>query len=159
MQGSDEKLCLQWNDFSENIRSAFGRLRDDLDFTDVTLACEDGQLIEAHRFALISSSPLFFELLKNLKHPHPMIYMRGVKSENLKTILDFVYCGETNVFEKELDVFLALAEELQLKGLRGNTTEKQIENFSDENYEPKLGKTATRQQYSNIIPSRSTNNV
>ena len=38
-----EKLCLQWNDFGANVNSAFGKLRDDKEFTDVTLACEDGQ--------------------------------------------------------------------------------------------------------------------
>ena len=38
-----EKLCLQWNDFKANVNYAFGRLRDDNEFTDVTLACEDGQ--------------------------------------------------------------------------------------------------------------------
>ena len=43
-----EKLCFQWNDFKENVNSAFGRLRSDKEFTDVTLACEDGQQVEAH---------------------------------------------------------------------------------------------------------------
>ena len=36
-----EKLYLQWNDFKENVNTAFGSLRDDQDFSDVTLACED----------------------------------------------------------------------------------------------------------------------
>ena len=52
-----EKLCLQWNDFKENVNSAFVRLRDDKEFTDVTLACEDGQQLEAHKAILASSSP------------------------------------------------------------------------------------------------------
>ena len=43
-----EKLCLKWNDFQDNVNSAFGSLREDSDFTDVTLACGDGQQIEAH---------------------------------------------------------------------------------------------------------------
>ena len=43
MSKYDEKLCLQWNDFRENISSAFEGLRKDKEFTDVTLACEDGQ--------------------------------------------------------------------------------------------------------------------
>ena len=47
-----EKLCLQWNDFQDNIKSAFGNLREDNDFTDVTLACEDGQQVEAHKVIL-----------------------------------------------------------------------------------------------------------
>ena len=50
-----EKLCLQWNDFQANIKSAFGNLRDDNDFTDVTLACEDGQQVEAHKVILAAS--------------------------------------------------------------------------------------------------------
>ena len=52
MQKSGEKLCLQWNDFCDNVSSAFGDLRDDKEFTDVTLACEDGQQVEAHKVIL-----------------------------------------------------------------------------------------------------------
>ena len=52
----DEKLCLQWNDFKENIISSVGNLKEDKDFTDVTLACEDGRQIEAHKIILSGSS-------------------------------------------------------------------------------------------------------
>ena len=38
-----EKLCLKWNDFKDNVNSAFGSLRGDVEVADVTLACEDGQ--------------------------------------------------------------------------------------------------------------------
>ena len=44
-----EKLCLKWNDFQENVNTAFGSMREDNEFADVTLACEDGQQIEAHK--------------------------------------------------------------------------------------------------------------
>ena len=120
-----EKLCLQWNEFQDNIKSAFGNLREDKDFSDVTLACEDGQQVEAHKVVLIASSPFFFNILKRNKHPHPLIYMKGVKSENLVAMVDFFYHGEANVFQENLDSFLVLAEEFQLKGLRGNQTEKE----------------------------------
>ena len=39
MQNS-EKLCLQWNDFKENMNSAFRTFRSGEDFADVTLVCE-----------------------------------------------------------------------------------------------------------------------
>ena len=116
-----QKLCLQWNDFQENVKVAFGNLRSDKSFTDVTLACEDGQQLEAHRVILAASSPFFQKLLQNTKHPNPLIYMRGVKFEDLLAIIDFLYCGETNVFQENLDSFLSIAEELQLKGLMGKT--------------------------------------
>ena len=54
-----EKLCLQWNDFKENLGSSFGELRVDKDLTDVTFACGDGKQVEAHKVILAASSPFF----------------------------------------------------------------------------------------------------
>merc|ERR1719228_739912 len=107
-----EKLCLQWNDFKENATSSFGELREDRDLTDVTLACEDGKQVEAHKIILSASSPVFKEILKRNKHTHPLIYMRGLKSEDLSAIVDFLYLGETSVAQKTLDSFLSIADEL-----------------------------------------------
>ena len=100
-----EKLCLQWNDFQENIKSAFGGFREDNNFTDVTLACEDGQQVEAHKVILAASSPFFQKLLGRNKHPHPL--MRGMKSEDLLAVVNF-YHGEANVFQESLAYWLLL---------------------------------------------------
>ena len=116
-----EKLCLQWNDFKDNAIGAVANLREDTDFADVTLACEDGNQMEAHKVILASSSSVFTNLLLRKKHAHPIIYMRGVKSEDLLAILDFLYCGEAKVYQENLNSFLAISKELQLKGLRGET--------------------------------------
>ena len=127
MYRGEEKLCLKWNDFQENAISAFGTLREDREFADVTLACEDGQQVEAHKVILASSSPFFLNLLRRNKHPHPLIYMRGLKSEDLLAIIDFLYFGEANVYQENLNTFLAVAEELQLKGLKGSGAEEELE--------------------------------
>ena len=119
-----EKFCLQWNDFQENIKNAFGNFREDNDFADVTLASEDGQQVEAHKVILAASSPTFQKLLGGNKHPHPLIYLRGIKARDLMAILDFLYRGEANVFQDNIDSFLAVAEELQMKGLMGKTEYK-----------------------------------
>ena len=116
-----EKLCLQWNDFKENAVHTFGSLKEDKDFTDVTLVCEDGKQVEVHKMILASSSPFFQNILRKNKHTHPLIYMRGMKSDDLLAIVDFLYCGEANIYHENLDSFLAIAEELQLKGLMGKS--------------------------------------
>ena len=118
-----EKLCLRWNDFQGNLNSAFGQLRNDRDFADVTLACEDGTQIETHRVILASTSPFFMEVLKKNKHPGPLIYMRGLKATELVAMVDFLYFGEANVDQESLELFLGLAEELKLKGLTGSSSE------------------------------------
>ena len=121
-----EKLCLQWNDFQDNVKNAFGNLRESSDFVDVTLACEDGHQIEAHKVILASSSPFFQAILKKNIHSHPLIYMRGMKSVDLVAMVDFLYSGEANVYQENLDSFLAIAEELQLKGLQGSTDQNEL---------------------------------
>ena len=99
-----EKLCLHWNDFKENVNYAFGKLRGDKEFTDVTLICEDGQQIESHKVILASSSPFFEKILQQTsKHPHPVIYLKGFASKDFASILDFLYFGEANVCELAKD--------------------------------------------------------
>ena len=117
-----EKLCLKWNDFQGNLKSAFESLRGDNDFSDVTLASTDGQSLQAHQVILAASSPFLANLMKGNKYPlHPIIYLRGVNIDTLTAILDFLYFGEANVYQDDLDSFLAIAEEFQLKGLMGGT--------------------------------------
>ena len=118
-----EKLCIQWNDFQENRKSSFENLRNAADFANVTLACEDGQQIMSHKLILASSSPVLRKILLNSSHPHPMIYMRGVKSEDLEAIIDFIYLGKANIFHENIQPFLAIAEDLGLKGFWDPTAE------------------------------------
>ena len=149
-----EKLCLQWNDFKKNISCSFGELREDRDFTDVTLACEDGKQVEAHKVILAASSPFFKDILKKNKHTHPLIYIRGLKFEDLLAIMDFLYFGEANVLQENLDSFLALAEELRLKGLTGSGTKpsrevEQAAHMKREN--AKQSQTSSKVQYQTQI--------
>ena len=121
-----EKLCLQWNDFKDNTIASFRSLRDNDEFADVTLVCEDGKHIQAHKVILASSSPVFHNILTSKTHTHPwLIYMRKVKSEELSAIVDFLYCGETSIYQENLDSFLAISEELQLRGLMGKTNQEE----------------------------------
>ena len=53
--------------------------------------------------------------------------MRGVKSADLRAIVDFLYQGEANVFQDDLDSFLATAQELKLKGLTGKEGETELD--------------------------------
>ena len=110
-------FCFKWNDFKDNINTAFQSLRTDTDLMNVTLASEDGHQIEAHKVILASSCSFFKNVLKRNQHAHPLIYMRGIKYIDLTAIVDFLYYGEANIYQENLDTFLKIAEELELKGL------------------------------------------
>ena len=122
-----EKFCLKWNDFQENVNSAFSNMRKDNNFCDVTLACEGGFQLEAHKVILLASSPFFANVLNRNKHTHPYIYMRGLKPDDLEAVVDFLYYGEANIYEENLATFLGIAEELKLKGLEGGETNEGTE--------------------------------
>jgi len=113
---SSEKFCLRWNDFETNISVAFRELREDKDFFDVTLACDDEQ-IQAHKVILSACSPFFRTILRRNQHAHPLLYLKGVKFSDLTSVLQFMYHGEVNVAQEDLNSFLAVAEELRVKGL------------------------------------------
>jgi len=114
-----EKFCLKWNDFQTNLCETFQNVRGEDDFSDITLVSEDKQHVKAHRVILAASSPFFKDLLQTNQHPQPLVYMRGVRGTTLEALVDFIYCGEANVLQEGIDTFLALAEEMQLKGLTG----------------------------------------
>ena len=43
--------------------------------------------------------------------------LRGILAQDLENVVCFIYNGEANVFQNDLQRFLDIAEELQLKGL------------------------------------------
>jgi len=114
-----EKFCLSWNDFESNISLSFRELREEKDFFDVTLSCGDEQ-IQAHKLILSACSPFFRSVLKKNVHQHPLLYLKGVKFCDLQAVLNFMYHGEVNVAQEELNSFLAVAEDLKVKGLTQN---------------------------------------
>ena len=137
---SSEKYCLHWNDFEVNISSAFCDLKNENDFTDVTLACGDHQ-IEAHKVILAASSPFFKRILKKNPHSHPLIYLKGIKSSDVEDVLKFIYQGEVSIDAGNLDAFLEVARDLEVKGLvpaNSNITEQPNDQLSSQ----------TRQEFS-----------
>ena len=117
------KLCLNSNDFKENIVNAIGTLREINEFTDVTLTCDGDEVVQAHQLMLSSSSQYFRNVLKKTNHPKPCIHLRGLKSKDIKAVIDFIYYGECSIEEEDLDEFLALAEDLKIKGISGSSRE------------------------------------
>jgi len=111
-----EKFCLKWNDFESNISLAFRDIREEKDFFDCTLSCGARQ-VQAHKIILAACSPFFRTTLRQNPHQHPLLYLKGVEFSDLQAVLTFMYHGEVNVAQDQLNSFLSVAEDLQVKGL------------------------------------------
>ena len=143
------KFSLKWSEFQTNNASSFQELRESKDFTDVTLVCEDNHRFEAHRVVLSSASNFFKSVLTGNKHSYPLIYMRRMKTEHVESILNFIYNGETELHQEDINEFLLLAEELEMKGLTNEPDG--TENNDIKPYKPKKAKNRKHK----IIPSNS----
>ena len=117
-QDNNYLLCL--NQFERNIKAKWQELQTEKDLCDMTLACEDKQIL-THKIIISSSSPIFQNILKQNSNPHPVIYLRGVKYKYLQNLINFMHQGVVNVAEKDLGDFLEVAEDLKIRGLSGES--------------------------------------
>ena len=133
-----EKFCLKWNDFQTNVSNNFRKLRTSDHFYDVTLVSDDQQQVSAHKVVLASSSEYFKNILTSNKHSHPMLCLNGVSSAEMKNILDFIYNGEIQIYQEDLDEFLNIAQRFQLEGLNGGE-EMNTDQFEDKAFQKDEG--------------------
>ena len=115
-----EKFSLKWNDFHSNAAKAFSFFRNDDYLHDVTLVSDDHKQISAHKLVLSAGSEYFNNIFKQNRHSHPLLCLQGVTSEDMNNILDYMYNGEVQIYQDNLDRFLTVAQRLELNGLIGN---------------------------------------
>ena len=116
-----EKFSLKWKDFQTNVVKKFSNLRFKEDYYDVTLVSADQEKFQAHRLVLSACSPYFDNILKSDKGTFNqlMLCLDNVTSTDVNNILDYIYNGEVQILENELNQFLAIADRFQLEGLTG----------------------------------------
>merc|ERR1712202_124862 len=120
--------------FHENINESFWELKDDSDFHNVTLAFDDEKQIDVNRMVLSACSPVLKSIIKKSKQPHTFIYLSGLNSSTISSLIDFMYNGEVSVVQEDLDGFLSAANRLKIKGLSQalETSENLKESFNQE---------------------------
>ena len=112
-----EKFDLTWNSFKTHILDTYQQQFKESSFSDVTLVTEDNTQFQAHRFVLSSCSPILKDLLLSNPHPHPLIFLYGVKKTELECILQFMYLGETKIDYDRIDEFLDVVRNFKIKQL------------------------------------------
>lgn len=116
------QFSLRWNNYVTHVTEAFNVLRFENDLVDVTLCCDGGK-IKAHKMLLSACSSYFKQIFKENPCQHPVIIFRNFKYEDLNAIINFMYHGEVNIFQEQLESFLITAEFLEVKGLTDNIEE------------------------------------
>ena len=113
-------------------------LMEDEIFTDVTLISDDFLPVRAHRSFLSRASSSFKTILMMQSGQIPSIFIRGSSKREIKSILEYIYLGETQVQEEDIASFLKLAKDFMIQdfiklreitsGTGANTIEKSRKN-------------------------------
>jgi len=114
---------LKWRNYQNHLMQVFDKMLLTESFADVTLVCcdteaETTQAIKAHKMILGASSP-YFELVF-AEHPcqHPVVVLPPeVRVEELQHVLQFIYKGEVQVPQEQLEPVLRVASQLRIRGL------------------------------------------
>ena len=117
---SSQKYNLAWNDFEASSSRTFKSLLDDHDLTDVTLVSHDNKQMKAHKVILCSGSNFFKRIFVQNPHQSPLLYLRNVHWKELQNIINFIYLGQAEVHQDDLDQFLEFAKDLEIHGLNAN---------------------------------------
>ena len=112
-----EKFSVKRENFELNASAVFRNLRKEEYFLDVTLVSDDEQLVSAHKLVLSAASDFFKNILKKSTHSNPLIYLPGIQSNELFSIMDYIYNGEVQLYKDSLDKFLEIAKKLKIEGM------------------------------------------
>ena len=114
----EEEYKLAWNGHAEQVTETLNELMISNNFTDVTLVCNDKIQLQAHRIILSSCSTFFKEIFTTVQGDYkPIIYLKGVKHEEMKSILQFIYTGEATFSQNRTNEFIRVATDLEIKAL------------------------------------------
>ena len=110
----DDKFNLSWDTYSNHLKEMIHDMYEKNEYTDVTLVSEDRKQFKAHRLVLSSCSPLFKSIISESKNPSPFIYLRGIQSCEIESILHFLYLGQATIYNERMNEFLNVAKSLEL---------------------------------------------
>ena len=113
---SQQNACyLKWKDYPNYMQKMLKEMLTLDNFTDVTLVTDDKNQIKAHRSILSACSPVFKSIFQIKDDCNtPVVYLRGMQSSEIESILQFIYLGEAIFCEERLDEFLSVAKSLEM---------------------------------------------
>ena len=141
----DEKFTLNWPTFADNLQLMFKHIYEEGKFSDVTLVCDDQTQFKAHKIVISACSPVFKKIIDNNPSQHPMIYLRGILSYEIESILQFMYLGEGRFYYERMGEFIKVAKDLQVKDISKGVEKEDVnaetvvddEEETEEDDEPK----------------------
>ena len=112
-----EHYNLSWQQFTEHLRHLSQQLYQEGEYSDVTLVSDDQTQFKAHKIVLNACSPVFKKIIDSNPSQHSLIYLRGIQSYEMESILQFMYLGEGKFYHERMREFIRVAQDLEVKDI------------------------------------------
>ena len=146
--------------YSNQLIRTVGDLFKNKILTDVTLVCDDRVKIEAHKVVLSAGSDLFRNFFTNNIHPHPLMFMKGIKHYQLQPLIQFLYHGEVTISQNIIDEILAAAKYLEISELNDTSIENEAKGGFGEPWQNKKQFSKPQNKvYDNIVQNKKEEKI
>lgn len=94
----DNRKSVQWHCHESHLKTMLNQQLKSGRFSDITLVCDNGQLLRAHRSVLCACSTYFDHILNSsTSDKETIVIMRECKFTELKLLLEYMYNGVISV--------------------------------------------------------------
>jgi len=131
-----EQFNLNWKTYSDHLKEMMEALLNSNVSADVTLVCNDRSKLKAHKFVLSACSPVFQSIINDMpQRENSFIYLRGVQSQEMKSILQFMYLGQATFYHDKMNEFLNVAKSFQIKEINKDVEYNDVDTFKGQENE------------------------
>ena len=129
---NQEKFTLTWHTYTDHLRELLHDMMSSNELTDVTLVSEDKKQFKVHKVVLSASSPVFKSIISDNILSSPIIYLKGIQSMEIESILQFLYLGEATLYRERMNELLTVAKSLEIKEISIESEIPENEQLNDD---------------------------
>ena len=111
------KCLLEFSDFPIFCQDVIKDLRVSEHFADVTLIGDDDIPVKAHKIVLCAHSSVLKDAILSLGYERIVLQCKGFKSQDIRSLLDFIYLGVVSSEYKDANILFKLGKFLQIRHL------------------------------------------
>ena len=129
---NQEKFNLTWHTYKDHLREMLNDMMSLNELKDITLVSEDRKKFKAHKVVLSACSSVFKTIISDPILSSPIIYLKGIQSFEIESILQFIYLGEATFYQERVNEFINVARSLDIKGISNDIEipeNYQLDNF------------------------------
>ena len=132
-----ETIQLSWDTYLDHMKEMLHGMMTSNTLTDATLICDDHKQFQVHKVILSACSPVFRSIISDHNSLNPIIYLRGIGSNEMKAILQFIYTGQATFQRDGLPEFLSVAKSLKIKEICDEVKDDDNEKNTEQHEEVK----------------------